>query len=393
VSRTATSTEPGGDPQALVERRTAARHLLQNPLTCKEHDPDLFRIVRRHEAELDRWFTRRLGYRLHVDGDTARLFKTGYAPANRPLRASTGRALHQREYVLLALILSATAAGPAVISLRDLVEAVRSAAAEAELTLRDDPADRRALVTALRWMVDHGLASELHDHVDAYVADAQADAILRMRPDRIVLLPIPGLGRATDATTLLEQANRSEPPRVWVRRRLVEDPVVYRADLGEEAWAELRRRMGDEERYLHEMFGLLIENRAEGVAAIDPDGDLADQAFPTGGTVGHASLLLIEALLGQTTPTDPTPTATIDDVEQTIADLCAVHAQRWANDLATAPERLANRVMTLLVELRLARLDQHHQTFTLLAAAARFQAEEPTSADATEPEPEPEPLW
>jgi uncharacterized protein (TIGR02678 family) len=242
-------------------------------------------------------------------------------------------------------------------------------------------------------MVDHGLASELHDHVDAYVADAQADAILRMRPDRIVLLPIPGLGRATDAAALLEQANRSEPPRVWVRRRLVEDPVVYRADLGEEAWAELRRRMGDEERYLHEMFGLLIENRAEGVAAIDPDGDLADQAFPTGGTVGHASLLLIEALLSRTTPTDPAPTATIDDVERTIADLCAVHAQRWANELATAPERLASRVMTLLVELRLARLDQHHQTFTLLAAAARFQAEEPTSADATDPEPEPERLW
>jgi uncharacterized protein (TIGR02678 family) len=301
--------------------------------------------------------------------------------------------LHQREYVLLALILSATAAGPAVISLRDLIESVRSAATEADLTLRDDPADRRALVTALRWMVDQGLASELHDHVDAYVSDAQADAILRMRPDRIVLLPIPGLGRATDATTLLEAANRSGPPRVWVRRRLVEDPVIYRADLGEEAWAELRRRMGDEERYLHEMFGLLIENRAEGVAAIDPDGDLADQPFPTGGTVGHAALLLIEALLNRETPAHDAPEASVGDVEATIAELCAVHAQRWANDLVTAPERLATRVMTLLVELRLARLDHHNQTFTLLAAAARFQAEEATTADVGDPSHEAERLW
>ncbi len=105
------------DPHAPGERRLAARHLLQHPLTCSEHDPEMFTLVRRHEDELDRWFTQRLGYRLQVSSDTARLAKVGAGAAVRPLCTAAGRPFHQREYVLLALTLAATVAGPAVISL------------------------------------------------------------------------------------------------------------------------------------------------------------------------------------------------------------------------------------------------------------------------------------
>ena len=31
------------NPQAAIELRGAARHLLQHPLTCAEYDPDVFR--------------------------------------------------------------------------------------------------------------------------------------------------------------------------------------------------------------------------------------------------------------------------------------------------------------------------------------------------------------
>src|SRR5688572_2757023 len=112
-------------PQLVVDLKTCARHLVQRPLTCKEHDPDLFRLIRRHEADLDRWFTQRLGYRLHVDADTARLFKDGFVPERRPLQTTKRRPFHALEYVLLALVLGTTVAGPAVISLRDLVERIR----------------------------------------------------------------------------------------------------------------------------------------------------------------------------------------------------------------------------------------------------------------------------
>ena len=91
------------DPQAAVERRIAARHLLAHPLTCKEHDPEVFALIRRHESELDRWFTQRLGYRLHLGADIARLFKSGLVPERRPLRTATDRAFHHLEYVYLML--------------------------------------------------------------------------------------------------------------------------------------------------------------------------------------------------------------------------------------------------------------------------------------------------
>ena len=293
----------GGDPQADIERRVAARHLLMHPLTCDEHDPSAFRLIRRHEAELSRWFTQRLGYRLHLDADTARLFKTGANITRRPLRTGTGRPLTQLEYTLLALALAANAAGPSVISLRDLVDEIRSAAAEAEIDLAGDATERRALVTALRWMIDHGLADEMHEHIDAYAADDEADAVLRVRPDRIALMLVPATAGSESADELLERAERRSATRQWMRVRLVEDPVLYRGDVTDAEWNELRRRLGEEERQLDEMFGLVLEARAEGVAMIDPTGVLADRRFPATGTLSHAALLLIE----QTSTKGPAP--------------------------------------------------------------------------------------
>ena len=358
------------EPQAAGEQREVARHLVQNPLVTKERDPERFRLIRRHEGELDRWFTQRLGYRLHVDGDTARLYKTGYVPGNRPLRITTGRPFHRSEYVLLSLVLAATASGPDVISLRDLVEQVRSAAAETGIVLGDERADRRQLVNVLTWMIDHGLAVELHARVDAYTSDDDADAVLRLRPDRIVLLALPALAGATDAATLLDQAERRSATRQWMRARLVEDPVLYRADLTDAEWGELRRRLGEEAGFLDEMFGLRLEARAEGVAAIDPNGTLAERRFPATGTVGHAALLLIDDLLSRRHPTvelgvgvgvgddgrgDGGPVQlAMRDVVAVVSDLAAQHASHWSNELVGAPERLTARVVELLVDLRLA---------------------------------------
>jgi len=346
-----------GDPQAAVERRAAARHLVQRPLTCLEHDPEIFRLVRRHESDLDRWFTQRLGYRLHVGADTARLFKTSVLVADRPLRSGTGRPFHQLEYVLLALVLASTAAGPAVVSLRDLVDKVRSAAAEADIRLTGDSTERRALVAVLRWMIDLGLAGELHARVDAYAEDREADAVLKVRPDRIVLLPLPTLVGAADAGDLLERADRrGVVSRQWMRCRLVEDPVLYRDDLTAAEWGELRRRLGEEERILDEMFDLVIEARAEGVAAVDPSGSLAGARFPRGGTEGHAALLLLDALPSASGGNEGSsaPAVPWDDVVVAVRRLADQQARRWSKDLVAAPEKLARNVVQLLVEVRLA---------------------------------------
>ncbi len=363
-----------GDPQAEIERRAAARHLLMQPLTCEEHDPSTFRLIRRHEAELGRRFTQRLGYRLHLDADTARLFKSGAVIERRPLRTATGRPLTQLEYTLLALALAANAAGPSVISLRDLVDEVRSAAAEADVTLPGDATERRALVTAMRWMIDHGLAAELHEHIDAYVTDDGADAVLRVRPDRIALLLVPATAGAETDDDLLRRAARRSATRQWMRVRLVEDAVLYRENVTDDEWTELRRRLGEEERQLDEMFGLVLEARAEGVAMIDPAGVLADRRFPSTGTLGHAALLVIERMVDEASATGARPHA---DVTTLVTELAAQHAKHWSQDYVERPDRLARDVTTLLCDVGLAASDD--TSFRLLPAAARFKPVEPAA--------------
>lgn len=336
-------------PQQTFELRTCARHLVQRPLTSKEHDAELFRLIRRHEADLDRWFTQRLGYRLHVSADTARLFKEGFVAERRPLLTATRRPFHPLEYVLLALVLGATVAGPGVISLRDLVERVRSAAVEADIKLEDSPTTRRALVSVLQWMIGLGLVSELHERVEAYAGDETADSVLKIRPDRIALLPLPALAGAESIDSLLARAERRSATRQWMRCRLVEDPVLYRSDLSDAEWSELRRRLGEEERLLDEMFGVVVEARAEGVAVIDPSGTLAERRFPTGGTLSHAALLLISRLYGEMAKSFDW-----EAIVLVVRELAERHSRRWAGDLVDAPERLARQVTELLVDLRLA---------------------------------------
>lgn len=336
-------------PQAALELQACARHLVQRPLTCKEHDQELFRLIRRHEADLDRWFTQRLGYRLHVNADTARLFKDGFVAERRALQTRTGRPFHPLEYVLLALVLGATVAGPAVISLRDLVERVRSAAVEAEIVLEDSPTTRRALVCVLQWMVGLGLATELYERIEAYVGDDAADAILKIRPERIALLPLPALAAAAGPQDLLARSERRMATRQWLRSRLVEEPVLYRSDLTDAEWSELRRRLGEEERLLEEMFGLTLEARAEGVAAIDAAGTLAESRFPAVGTVGQAALLLIAELHRRTAQSSDW-----EEIVRVVGELAETHRRRWAGDLVDSPERLARQTVELLVVLRLA---------------------------------------
>lgn len=374
------------DPHAASERRAAARHLLLRPLTCSEQHPDEFRLIRRHEADLDRWFTQRLGYRLHIDADTARLFKTGAVPARRPLRTAAGRNLTPLEHTLLALVLAATAAGPSVISLRDLVSEVRSAAAEAEVVISDDTSERRALVAVLRWMIDLGLATELHEHVDSYASDETTDAVLRMRPDRIALLLVPGVAGSESAAEVLHRADRRTATRQWMRVRLVEEPVLYRRDLTDDEWGEIRRRLGEEERLLDEMFGLVLEARGEGMAAIDPDGSLTDRRFPTGGTLGHAALLCIDGMNRTAADSDGwADPATFDAI---FVGLITAHSRRWSADYVEHPDKLARHVIELLVDLRL--LEREGTRLRLLPAAARFVVVEPDQVEAAEPAAE---LW
>ena len=212
------------EPQAAQELQWCARHLLANPMTLEETDRGTFRLIRRHEEALDRWFTQRLGYRLHIAAGTARLYKTTVVAQRRQLltAGSTRRPFGQREYVLLALVLAAVAAGPRVVSLRDLVERVRTAAADAAFGLSEDYGERRDLVNVVNWLVAQGVVRELHERVGSYVDDQEADALLEIDPDRVALLPLPALARAETAGELIDRSDRRAGARQWMRAFLAE---------------------------------------------------------------------------------------------------------------------------------------------------------------------------
>lgn len=359
-------------PEIALDLQAAARHLAEHPMVTVEQEPETFRLIRRHEPQLDRWFTQRFGYRLQVSADTARLFKSSVVAHRRPLRTATAgpRPFSQREYTMLALVLAAMAAGPEVVSLRDLIQEIRSAAADAAVALSDTSADRRALVTALRWLIGWGAATELHARVDSYASDETADAVLRVRPDRVAMLPLPPLARAETPDQLLDRSHQRRASRPWMRSMLLEEPVVYRSDLTEDEWSELRRRYGEEQGIFNEMFGVSIEARAEGLAVIDPDGGLTDSRFPAGGTVGQAALLLIDRLVAA----DRNPVERSAAVVA-VADLAKVHrvqSQHWGQ-IADDPERLTDGVLELLEDHRLAQVSG--EWVELLPAAWRYAVE------------------
>ena len=362
-----TSAPAFSDPRREIDLRAAARHLAVHPLVLSENDPDTFRLIRRYEHELDRWFTQRFGYRLEVAADTARLFKSTVVVGHRPLRTAShpGRPFSVREYTMLALALAAVAAGPSVISLHDLLHEIRSAATDAGVTVTESTPDRRALVSALKWMIRHGAASEAHNRVDRYATDSEADAVLRIRPDRVALLPLPALARSETVENLLDRSEqRQSSARAWMRSALLEEPVLYRSDLSDDEWTELRRRLGEESRIFEEMFGLRVEARSEGVAAIDPEDGMTDSRFPRSGTVAHAALLLISQL----TEDGPTSVA-MGEVVETVASLAAEHRRYWSN-LADDPDRLTTEALELLQYHRLT--ETHGETVRILPAAWRY---------------------
>lgn len=349
-----------------LEVRDAARHLVARPLVLAERDPEAFRRIRRHEPALDRWFTQRFGYRLQVTADTARLFKSAVVARRRPLLTATdqSRPFSQREYTMLALALAAVAAGPDVISLRDLVVEIRSMATDADVVLTAEAADRRALITALRWMIRNGIAAEMHDRVDRYITDDTADAVLRVRPDRVALLPLPVLSRSETVDELLDRSDSRRSSRAWMRSILLEESVLYRADLTDREWSELRRRLGEESAIFEETFGMQIEARAEGVMVIDPGGGSTDSHFPRGGTVGHAALLLIDLLL----KTDRTSFER-GEVVDAVSGLVDKYRRYWSR-LADRPDQLTEAVHELLQDHRLAEATE--DGVRILPAAWRY---------------------
>lgn len=366
-------------------------------LTARDDD---FRLVRRHVAELAGWFADQAGWRLTVDAGTARLLKKPAAldDATRPARApKTKVPFTRRRYVLLCLALAVLERSDSQITLGRLAEGVLTGAtdpalAQAGITFGMARREERAdLVAVVRLLLSWDVLTRVQGDEDAFVADGGNDVLYDL--DRRVSGGLLATSRGASTVTATSFTERlavlaAEPLpetedlrlrslRHAMTRRLLDDPVVYYAELTEAERAYLVSQRVGITRRIAEFTGLVPELRAEGIAMADPDDTLTDVHLPEPGTDGHVTLLI--ATMIATDGIAPT----VRDLTRFVQTQAKVHASHWRKT-ATAPGAaadLAEQAVTTLEALKLVvRIpDDHGQTrIHPRSALMRFAVAEPT---------------
>lgn len=390
--------------QRADERRRAVRALLRRPLLSAEADPDAYRLVRRHQPELRRWFEREAGWRLEVSAEVARLRKepADTLDGTRPAVDARSRTpFSVRRYMLACLALAVLERGESQVTLGRLAEDVVAASADPDLAAagvafslegRDERGD---LVAVVRLLIDHGVLARVVGDEQAFVAgtgDALYDVRRRVLAGLLVTRRGPSTVAAVDLDERLDAVRavfvadtddaRTAELRRGLTRRLLDDPVLVLDELPAAERDYLTRQRRNLLERVSEATGMVAEVRAEGIAMVDvtgsPGGELTDVRMPDEGTDGHATLLLAEhlaATLGSGTGA-PVPLA---DLHERMAELVAQHRAHWRND-AAAPGAAAALCDAALVRLEALHLVRAARGVTALPAIARYALAEPTVA-------------
>ncbi len=373
-------------------RQAALRALLRRPLLTAESDPEDVVLVRRYQVELRDWLSRETGWRLQVDAETARLFKT--APTlddgTHPARGKAGEPFGRRRYVVLCLALAVLERADAQTTLGRLAEEVLNAAAEPDLAFPftlDSRAERADLVAVVRLLLGWGVLRRVSGDEESYLS-ATGDVLYDVR--RVVLASLltgvrgPSTVTATGFDDRLAELTDEPVPdtdelrnralRRGLNRRLLEDSVVYYDDLDEAERTYLVSQRAAVTRRIEEATGLVAEVRAEGVAMVDPDDELTDVRMPEQRTDGHVTLLIAEYLSGR-------DGAGWDELAAFVRDAAVRHKSYWRKGVTEpgAAEELLNIALGKLSALRLVEVlpDQVRAR----PAIARYAVEEPTIRD------------
>ncbi len=388
----ATATE-----RADEERRRAVRLLLRSPLV-RPHDPDPvgFILVRRHAEPVGRWFREQLGWTLVVDprGRFARLHKRVAAaadPTHPAVAPGRERPFDVRRYVLFCVTsaeLDASGAQQTILSrLADGVRARTQVEAAIDTFEPTVYAERKAFIDVLAMLEGLGVLTLREGDAERYFSGvAEDDAFYDI--DRGLLGHLVAVGgtkipsQAGGADELLDEPyppterGRQARDRHAVMRRLVDEPAVYEEDLGEGERIHLLQRRGLEDE-LMAWTGMVLERRAEGIAAIDEADELVDRIhFPGEGVRPHAALLVAEWLAERLrVATDPILVVPVAEIEALVAELIEEHRAHWPptylarTDLV---EVLTADALAILVAYRLVRFTP--SGVRPMPAIARFRA-------------------
>jgi hypothetical protein len=108
-------------------------------------------------------------------------------------------------------------------------------------------------------------------------------------------------------------------------------------------------------------------------------------AFPTGGTLPHAALLLVSELVYQFRPEDdPDPIPWVS-VREVLDELVTEHGRYWSKGALADRDRFAADVLAQLVSVRLVEV-AHDGAVRVLPPAARYAPEVTVADDDAEDE-------
>ncbi|WP_227996187.1 TIGR02678 family protein [Nocardia australiensis] len=318
------------------------RQLLASPLITERGAPEPFDLIRRRREPIAKWFDYYCGWTLTVEPRLgyARLIKVRPAvdPTRPARRLRSGRApFDRRRYVLLCVVAAELFAAP-VTTIGLLANRVLAATSVDTALVSFDTAsraERMAFVDVLRLLESFGVLEAIDGSVDAYVESSSAKVLYRIDTTLLLRLLAAPVGPSQLAVPieevplrvdqLLAQLSRERryglaPGRhadnsavsdvqrnLWLRhsifRRLIDDPVLYFDELSAEERAYLASPTGRRlMRSASEQGGFLLEERAEGVLLVDPDGLATDSRFPDDASNAKvAALLLLDTMPGPTT--------------------------------------------------------------------------------------------
>jgi len=297
----------GIGPLELGEYQQAACVVLRHPLiTASYPDKTSLPLVRKWASQLRKDFAEVLGYTLVTVGDTIRLRRVQDAlDTTRPALTRARRSFDRRRYAYLVLTLSALGRSGTQIALSELADAVAAEAGRIDGLGMDTErkADRDAFVDAVAWLAARGALRMADGSATDWVNNpGQAEALYDI--DREVAAAVYAPSRVLQhlnsvaellgdaAGTASAQGINAERRRTGrrARRLVLEQPVVYYADVDESLRGQLRSPALAED--LERLTGLPLERRAEGVALVNTGQRLTDVTFPGTGTVAQAALLL-----------------------------------------------------------------------------------------------------